>query len=370
MKIVAAVSVMPERRGAFRAVLRTILQEQRRPVDRLDVYLKGSASIPTDYPLDARLHYIVDRLDGGPWTRYLSAEDLESDDTLVTVDDDTEYPPDFIEVGMSELGNSGDKTVVSYGGVLWDPLGAPHGYIENSWRFLPYNAFCGRRVVALPMGGASFFRAELVKNSVAFPLQGFKTNDDMMIGQYLQKRGIRVLCAPKPEGWIRELPAASSASALYRRDSDVRHVTFRDLIDKLGFDPTVGELNRYLSKARRILVIADSLPPLPGTEELDQRLRGMCAADVGVHVLAPLPSSLVGEVMSKVNAPYEVHAVSVPEPGGRLDWAGPVRAWRNWRVDRQTRKKWAFRECLARERLQPTEVYRCRDRRLWKEGAA
>jgi hypothetical protein len=362
-------STIPERRGTFFQVVDAILHRQSRPVHRLHVYLYRYGGLDPSLPRDERLEYHVDEGGKGPWVRYLPADDLENDDVLMTLDDDTSYPGDYVARGVAALESAGARWAVSFGGILWDPLGSPHTYMQNCWRFLASRAQDRDRTVAFPMGLVSFFRARDVKGIVQLPVPGLNTNDDMIVALGLQQRGVSIRCAARPADWIRDLPTATSPDALYRRDVDTRYRTFGEMVDLLGFDSTAGELSRYLEKARRILVLSQGLlPPLPGTEDLDRRLRDLCTDDASVHVLGPIPSSLAGDVACRMNAPYDVHVVAVPEPGGRLDRIPPVRAWRNWRVDRETRRKWASRERLARERLQPTEVYHYQEGRLVPEA--
>jgi hypothetical protein len=355
--IVVAASLIPERRETFEVVLRGLLSAQTRRIDRFDIYLKGSVETPSNYPNDERIRYVRDYPIAGPWTRYLTADGLAEGDVLATVDDDTEYPPDFIARGEGELERAGRDAAVTFSGILWDPLAAFHGYVENSWRFHAYHGLVRERTVAVHMGVASFFWAGTVKNSVSFPLRGFETNDDMMIAYCLQRRGIRIICPPKPAGWIRELPTASAGHALYKRDAGARHRTFRQMVETLRFDPTAGELERYLAVPRRVLVFAEELPPLPGTEQLATRLAALCDDATGVHVLGPVPESQLGAMLRNINAPFIVHAVSVPENTGRLESVAGVRRWRAWRVARSRKRKIVLRQRFACDRLGPTEVH-------------
>jgi Glycosyl transferase family group 2 len=370
MGLIATMSTFPERRQSFETVVDCILNRQSRPVDRLIVFLYRYGEIDPTLPSDPRLDYRIDRGGAGPWIRYTPADELEDDDILLTLDDDTFYPEDYVERGLAELLSVGLGWAVTFGGIVWDPLGAPHTYMQNCWRFIASDAQDRNREVAFHMGLVSFFRARDVKRIICHDLPGFNTNDDMMIAYGLQRRGVRIRCLRKPANWIRDLETAHAEHALYRRDIQTRYRVFTEMVSRLGFEPTAGELARYRGVTRRLLVLADVAPPLPGTEELDAALRSLCAEGCGVHVLAPVPASKIPDVMFRVNAPYEVHAVSVPEPGGRLDSLPPVRAWRNWRIDREARRKWAQRERLARERLAPTEVFRFEGGHLVPEGAA
>ena len=358
--IVASMCTIPSRKESFKQVVRCILYEQTRPVDRLHVWLNGYQALHGDLPQDPRLEYHLEPANPGPWVRYRVADTLDGNDILVTLDDDLLYPADYIEKGTSALLSYGSQRVaVCYSGICWDPLVTSFSYGADRWQCLAENALTIPRPVALHMGQTSIFRAKHVRGTLNFALPGFYTNDDMMIGYQLQRRGVQIICCPKPVGWIRELADSRDEHALFIRDKATRVKTFQQMVENLGFDPTAGRLADILKKPRRLLVLADLCPPLPASEPLDEHLRRLCDDDVSVHLLAVVPASQAGKVQQYVNIPYEIHAVSIPEPGGRFDAFAPVRAWRNWRSLRSRRRNWVSRLKTSVSLLKPTQILHC-----------
>jgi hypothetical protein len=354
--IVASMSTIPIRKETFKQTARSILDEQTCPVDCLHVYLYGYAEIPSDIPQNPRVRYHLEYPTAGPWARYLVADTLQDNDYLVTLDDDMLYPSNYVETGLRELEHLGLKAMACFAGIRWDPLLDHFSYSNDRWQSLPETALDVPHRAALPTGITSFFHASAVRGAIAFPVAGFHTNDDMMIGYALQKREIKIWCCPKPALWIRELETSRAPHALFRKDIKTRHLAFHQMVTRLGFDPTAGRLAEILAKPKRILVLADVCPPLDGSEQLDASLRQLCADDASVHLLASVPASQVGRVQQHVNTPYEIHAVSVPEPGGRFEQMLPVREWRTWRVTQIRRKTWKSRVKIAISMLKPTRV--------------
>ena len=229
--IVASMCTIPSRKESFKQVVRCILYEQTRPVDRLHVWLNGYQALHGDLPQDPRLEYHLEPANPGPWVRYRVADTLDGNDILVTLDDDLLYPADYIEKGTSALLSYGSQRVaVCYSGICWDPLVTSFSYGADRWQCLAENALTIPRPVALHMGQTSIFRAKHVRGTLNFALPGFYTNDDMMIGYQLQRRGVQIICCPKPAGWIRELADSRDEHALFIRDKATRVKTFQQMV--------------------------------------------------------------------------------------------------------------------------------------------
>jgi len=358
--LIAAMSTIPERRDTFVKVVRRILDEQSQAVDRLHVYLHRFDSIPSEFPRDRRIHYEIEPRGAGSWARYLFAQHLDDGDVFATLDDDTAYPENYLEAGVSTLVSAEENTMVSFGGIVWDPLTVDHSYGNNAWRILASSALDRPWTVAFPMGLVSFFKAWMLKGIISLELPGFNTNDDMLIALGLQRRGIRITCPPKRGGWIGDLDTAHGAEALYRWDRGTRYSVFREMVGRLGFDPTAGGKERVLEAPSRALVLGEPCPPLEGSEALDATLLPLLGPGRAVHLLGAVRASRVPRVVVGPNLPYEVHAVSIPEEGGRFDGLAAVRRWRNWRVARERRHRWARRVAEAMERLRPTESWEWR----------
>jgi hypothetical protein len=178
-----------------------------------------------------------------------------------------------------------------------------------------------------------------------------------MIGYALQDRHVPIYCCPKPAGWLREANASRAQHALFRIDSTTRQKTFSEMVYGLGFDPTAGMLMKIKQHTKRILILGETCPPLPDSTVIDQSARQSCNADSSAHVLAGTPASSEYKVQQYVEAPYFIHPVTYPEPGGRLDNMNVVHAWRQWRIRRQKQLNWRERYQTIVSMLEPTQVF-------------
>lgn len=355
--IVASMCTIPVRKQSFRQVAQRILREQTQPIDRLHVWLNGYQAIDDDLPKDPRVEYHLEPDNPGPWVRFRVAETLRGEERLVTLDDDLIYPRNYVERGLDSLKENNSHSCITFGGFRWDCLLSTFKYDSNRQHISFGRGLSSQRQIALLMSGVSFYWASHLRSVSAFFQRDFSMNDDMSISLFLQKRGIDIVCCPKPDGWIQEQETARASHALFWRDRDTRQRMFTRMVEQLGFDPTAGALEKMLSRPRRLVVFAGICPPLAGSEALDEYLRSLCAEDSGVHLVAPAPLSLSSQVQTYVDTPYYIHAVPVPEPGGRFEGLAPVRAWRNLRVDLHSMQALRSRSKAAIERLRPTEIY-------------
>jgi hypothetical protein len=338
--IVASMCTIPQRNETFTLVARRILQEQTRPVDTLHVWLNGYTEVPGAFPRDVRLHYHVEPTNLGPSVRFTSAQGLSGHTAFLTLDDDLEYPTDYVARGVDELFRSGNRNVVCFAGIMWDPFVTEYQYGASRWQVIWSDETRKPLRVALHMGGTAVFDSSLLRDVVRFDLPGFRMNDDMMVANHLQKQGIPIVCSGKDAGWINEYEASRAPHALFRRAALERARTFHDLVYKLRFDPAADDEMTGRKNSSHLLVVAATCPPLPGSERLVEDLEQLASdSDAAVHVVAPVVGMQVGPVQRHVSQAYIVHQVHVLEPGGRLEGIELVRRWRIRRVvaDRKVR---------------------------------
>lgn len=348
---------VPDRKESLLLILNGMLHGQSLPVDSIHLWLNGYKGVAEGMPNDRRVTYHSRPDNPGPWIRYSVLDQTTDQDIFVTLDDDIKYPPDYIDRGVTEVIKAGMSAVITYGGFRWDCLNDGHDYADARQHFAFDDGLSNRQVLSLLMGGVSFFPSRILKEIPEKRLNRFPTNDDMAVSLYLKERGVRILCCPRRANWIQPLETSDSPNALFRRDLENRHRTFQKMVRHLNFDPTAGQLAEYLKRDPRILVVADRCPPLQGTQPLDDHLRSLHSYQNSVHLLAPVPSSLVRDVQRYVDIPYTIHVVSVPEPGGPLDWFKPVRTWRDRRVQRSGLSLFSERVALSIERLRPGSVF-------------
>jgi hypothetical protein len=356
--IVASLPTIPPRRQTCLHVIRRILFEQTRSPDALHVWLNGYKEIPADFPNDERLKFHLQPDNPGPWVRYCVAESLSDDTILATLDDDVIYPNDYIERGVKELESMGERSAVCFSGMFWDPILENFSYSMNRWQCVADKALDHYQKVALHFGQTSFFWVADVRGCINFDLPGFRTNDDMMIGGRLQKKGVDIVCCPKQANWIKDTEFSVSPHALHRRDAQTRHSTLKEMVERLGFDPTAGLLPKIFAKPNRILVLADSFSYVNEDDVFERHLRDLCSTDTSVHVLAVAKYSENFKVQQYANIPFHQHIVLEPDPGGRFDNFPPVHAWRSWRINRTRFIKWSemYNRCM--KSLRPTRTFR------------
>ena len=354
--IIASLPTIPERRQSFLQVVRRILYEQIQPIHQLHVWLNGYKEIPADFPADERLQYHLCPENPGPWVRYRVVRLAGDNDLFATLDDDLVYPPDYVETSVRLHALRSEMQVLAFGGIRWDPCVESYVYGDSRLQFAYTNPVQTPNIVATLMGGVAWFTAKVTRQLEGVSFKGFEFNDDLAVSAKLQQAGYSIQCECKPRLWIGDTQDAHDERALYRSDSRNRAMALLCVVERFGFDPSSGWLQQFLSKPQRVLVVSSHCPPLSGSSKLHDYLCSMIDDETGVHLLAPVPASQTSAVQRNVNVPYSIHAVSVPEPGGRLDWFSPVRVWRNRRVENDSRRRFLQRFKVVMQKLQPTHV--------------
>lgn len=352
--IVASMCTIPERKDSFQLVLRRILHAQTCPVDQLHVWLNGYSKVPADFLIDPRLQFHLEPSNPGPWVRYRLSDDSHDADFFVTLDDDLDYPVDYIECGIKALQTRPDAAI-SFMGFRWDWLMPPQlwNYARGkiSYDLASSNAYW--QDLSLLAGCVSFFHRRDVAGIIQHALPGFQTNDDMMVSWGLQKRSVPIVCPPRAANWVRPLAQSDTPRALFRRDVGTRHIVFQQLVDDLGFDPTAGQAELDLSMRERLLVLSEFLPSISQIDHLINLYPQMA-----IHIVFPVPVSQVGNIRSNDRPNVHFHPVPHIDPGGRFDWFLPVHLWRNSVVARERQN--LFRETVkyCRKQLNPVKEIR------------
>jgi hypothetical protein len=355
--IIASMCTIPLRKDAFKQVAQRILQQQTLPVDQLHVWLNGYKDTDGDLPQDPRLIYHLEPSNPGPWVRYKVGQSLSDQDYLITLDDDLDYPENYVETGIKALEGLPCNTVLSYGGIIWDPLVNSFSYSTARQLFTGDHDLDNQTILSLPMGGTCFFRAGVIRHVLDNFQDIFYMNDDMLVGLYLQKTGNQIVSVPRPGNWIKQLDVSHASHALYNRDRNNRQRVFHRMVYRMGFEPSAGLLQSMLEKSRHIVVIAGVCPPLPGSDLLDVHLRKWVENCVGVHLLSWTFVSNSNLITQHVNVPYYVHTVQALDPAGRLDDFKLVQTWREWRIVQDFEKKMHSRLNLILNKLRPQEIY-------------
>ncbi len=359
--IVATMSTIPERGRSFLSLLHRMLYEQTLHLDRLYVCLHRYDRIESWLPQDSRLRYTLGRASEGPWVRYRVAQELNDDDVLLTLDDDTIYPKDYVERSVADLRRVGARAVVCYGGLRWDP------FVDQFEYYTPFRTLILGHMplrsdfrVAILQGICTVMYAGDAKGAINLRLPGFNTNDDLLMSYHLQHRGVKILCCKKEAQWLTLTDDASAAHALVVRDKSVRAKTFHRMVYELGFDPTAGWLDEMRAFREHILVLADSNPLRE--PELNENVTKLCGEKRMVHVLAPMGRSELAGLPLPSDLPYAIHPSPVPDRGGRFEAVSFVRRWRDARIRWQASQFWDKRMQAIVNKLPQTKLVELRNR--------
>lgn len=335
--IVASMCTIPPRKESFKLVVRRLLFEQTRQVDRMDVWLNGYDSVPSDFPTDSRLHYHIEPANPGPWVRFKTVNEGLSCRAFLTIDDDMDYPVDYVEKGLSALFSYTNPVAISFAGIRWDFLvpKADLRYGDDRTYVSLFSNVETPQKVALGTGLSSFYKPEYMKDIIEHPLSGFDTNDDMMVAYGLQKRGIPIICPPRPAQWLLPLESADTAHSLFRRDSHVRHDTFRQMISQLSFDPTAGRLAEYQDKPNELVIVRGPMFDIDTLKPLEELANGSSH----LHVIATVHQSIASLAQRHCERRFELHTVVIPQNATSRPQASKLRLLRQSFIRLKTKSK-------------------------------
>lgn len=352
---IASLCSIPARKNDCIEIIKRVIFEQTTPPDYLNVWLDGYSEVPSEFPINRKIKYIINHEKRGPWIRYLSSQMLNCNDIFITLDDDIIYPNNYIENGLKLISSIKDSNVGCFSAINWDPFQDGFEYGRNRFQYMVEHALFKPQKVSLHKGQTGFFRAKVLQKCIDLSIRGFNTNDDMMVAFHLRKINEKIICWPKEKGWIKETRSSRSSVALYKKDAKVRRKVFSKIIRK-GFDPTAGILNNYLSYQNRILVLTDQFLPFEVNSSIHEKLFELCDNSTSVHVIAPVLSKNEDFIQYEVNLPYSIHPVSIPELSGRFHNIKAVEIWRKNRINRGYFTNWKARESITTKFLKPLKV--------------
>ena len=346
---------IPSRVSDARCVIHRMLGGQTCPLNRIQVSLNGFGAIPDAFPVDPRVKYCVRPDNPGPWIRYAAADDFAAEDILLTLDDDVDYPPDYVERAVGLLRDEPQSVAGCFSAVSWTPFQDDFTYGLRRLQFMLEAPLSRSRRVALLKGQSGVFRSSHVAHIEPPLARALQMNDDMWIGREMQIRRVRIHCWPKAAGWISDRPSSGEPGALYRSRGSERAATFSRLVAR-GFDPTAEAEAEILATPERILVLSSCSPFSAGSERLDGALRLLCGPGRSVHLLCPVDTAERGRVQRMVDGPYWVHEVEADSTDGRGNGIALVRHWRTRRVARRNAAEWEERLRFVERALDPTRI--------------
>jgi hypothetical protein len=178
-------------------------------VDRLNVFLQGYGKLP-ECLHHHKVHVIRDR--EAPESAALGASakfhwlwhELVTDGYHFTVDDDIEYPPDYVSYSVSKIEAYGCGTVVGFHGAIYKPRMVRYFKDRRAW---PYDRRCDAdRFVHILGTGTVSFRTSAIRLTRDDFAQA--NSCDLYLGIAAQKQHVPMLCLERPHRYLKPLPLA------------------------------------------------------------------------------------------------------------------------------------------------------------------
>lgn len=192
-------------------------------VDRLNVFLQGYADVP---PCLRHPKVSIVRDDEAPESAALGASakfhwlwhGLVADGYHFTVDDDIEYPPDYVQRCVGKIEEYGRAAVVGFHGMIYRKRVRSYFTDRQVWTFR-HKCDSDRFVHTLGTGTASFHTSTLKLMREDFAQAN---SCDLYLGIACQKQRVPVLCIARKRGYLKGLslsadPRAASAPDEYAR---------------------------------------------------------------------------------------------------------------------------------------------------------
>jgi len=192
----------------------------------LDVVLNGHSHKPKLFPNDSRIHYIISDNSEGDAAKFSPYK--TSDHSLIaTIDDDLNYPPDYLEKLYKWFEACNEKCAIGvYGYILkWEMS----DFLNSITPFKLFKGLKGAwRVEFLGTGTTLFHRSMLD----GYDFKKFRNRSDVGIGIHLAKKGIHRVVIPRPDKWITPLVrgTAIDKKTYNRTHADIQ--SFRSLFNK------------------------------------------------------------------------------------------------------------------------------------------
>lgn len=222
--VVVSVCSIPAREAKLERALRSVAPQ----CDRIHVYLDRYEHEPA-FLQRLGVPVTVVRSQQRPGLRdngkFIALEDTlraGQDAYCFTIDDDIEYPADYVNALVKVLQTHDDAVVVGVHGVTLKDT--PRGYFSDRRMVHAFTRRLERpRLVNVLGTGTTAFRASLFRG---FELSSFEQPGmaDLYLAAACLKRGIPQLCVARPEGWLTDLgePEEPSLYTEYKGDDGMQ----------------------------------------------------------------------------------------------------------------------------------------------------
>lgn len=207
--IVASMATYPPRRASMLETVRSLAVQ----VDVLNLVLNEYRETPAELLAFPNVNPMIPEHDTKDTGKYLPL--VGADDIVFTVDDDIEFPPDYVERTLERFGGLGTAPLMAgYHGTLYRParylrsvflrrlVGYKPDYIVNSRRFLGFMGALPEATVVDELGtGVAVMRGrdmppfDYVRDAQRFI--------DARVALWCHRKGIARVCLPREAGWLR-----------------------------------------------------------------------------------------------------------------------------------------------------------------------
>ena len=228
--VVATIASIKPREKSLAVAVKSILPQ----VDRLYAYLNGYDSVPACLLTEGVAHALTSAEAGWRGTEcrfffvdpkgYAGAMRPPQDAIHLPIDDDIEYPPDYVEQMIAAMGRNPGALVCVHASVLSTPFES----YATSRRQLSFVAGLSEDAPAhIPGMGTAAYRL----SEVPIALADFDGNRacDPVVAAICRRKEIPVISVARPPGWLRSLPTPAG-SRLYRQRSAANNTGAEDAI--------------------------------------------------------------------------------------------------------------------------------------------
>lgn len=208
--ITASLSTIAWREPGLAVAIGSILPQ----VDRLNVFLQGYDRTPTCLD-DPRVAIIRDTdapesaaLGASAKYHWLWSGEV-ADGHHVVIDDDIEYPPDYVQFCVRKIDEYGRRAVVGFHGAIYKERVERYFRDRQSWGF---NRGCDtdRFVHMIGTGTTAHHTSaiRLTREDFAAP-----NSCDLFLGIACQRQRVPMVCLERPAGYLKALPLAADPRA-------------------------------------------------------------------------------------------------------------------------------------------------------------
>ena len=210
--ITASMSTVAWREPGLARVVASILPQ----VDRLNVFLQGYERAPSCLE-----HHKIVVVNGGADTVFGGSakfrwlwDGLVADGYHFVIDDDIEYPPDYVRYCIRKIEEYGRRVVVGFHGAIFNERMRRYFRDRRVWT-LDHECDADRFVHILGTGTTAMHTSTLQLSRADFEQPN---SGDLYLGIAAQKQQVPMLCLARPHGYLKSLPLAADPRAISGTD--------------------------------------------------------------------------------------------------------------------------------------------------------